>query len=97
MEPAQRKSTEYVLDGTWFGYKLTTVGRANSAKLLTDLVVLRTHAPTTIMSNERLSDHTRIRNTARSFKGKSSSLLQLSRAPTSSSIDMDPSSDNGTK
>jgi hypothetical protein len=56
---------------------------------------------TIIMSNERLSDNTRMRKIAGSFKGKLSSILHLSRAPTASgtpsSIDMDSSSDNRTK
>jgi hypothetical protein len=54
---------------------------------------------TIIMSNERPSDHTRIRRIAGSFnlKGKLSSPLHLSRAPTPSSIDKDSSSDNSTK
>ena len=51
----------------------------------------------TIMSNERPpSDNARNRKIPGSFKGKSPSLFQLSRAPPSS-IDLDPSSDNSTK
>jgi hypothetical protein len=50
----------------------------------------------TIMSNQRPSDHTRGHKMAGSYKGKLSSLLRLSRAPTPSSIDMDSRSDNRT-
>ena len=52
---------------------------------------------TIIMSNERSSDHARIRKVAGSFKEKLFSLLHLTRAPAPSSIDMDSSSDNRTK
>ena len=47
-----------------------------------------------IMSNERPSEKNSTRKIAGSFKGKLSSLLRLSRAPTSSSIETDSTSDN---
>ena len=46
------------------------------------------------MSNERPSDQTRVRKVAGSLKGKKSSLLERSRAPILSSIDMNLSADN---
>ena len=49
------------------------------------------------MSSKRPSKTNRIRNIAGSFKGKLSSLIHLSRAPTSSSIEMGSSSDNPTR
>ena len=62
------------------------MGRAKRSSLLL----------TIIMSNEWPSDHNCIRKIAGSFLGMLSS-LHLLRAPTPSSIDMDSSSDNGTK
>ena len=69
------------------------VGRANLAKLVT----ATRNELTIIMSNERPSDHTRtgMRKVIASFKRKLSSLLHLSRAPTS--IDRNSSFDNSTK
>ncbi|KAF8813464.1 hypothetical protein BYT27DRAFT_6373108 [Phlegmacium glaucopus] len=48
------------------------------------------------MSNERPSKNNRMHRAARSFKGKLSSLLNLSRSPTPSSIDVGSSFDNHT-
>ena len=58
--------------------------------------LLRLSLLTIIMSSERPHGTNRIRKAAGSFKGKLSSLLHLSRAPTPSSIKMDSSSDNPT-
>ena len=63
----------------------------------TDINSHNTFLLTVIMSNERPFDLTDIRRITGSFKGKLSSLLHLSRAPTPSSIDKDPISDNSTK
>ena len=52
---------------------------------------------TIIMSNERPSDHARIRKMAGSSKGRLSSHRHLSRATTPSSIDMDSSFGSSTK
>ena len=52
---------------------------------------------TNIMSSETPFKTNRIRKIAGSFKVKLSSLLHLSRAPTPSSIEMDPSSDYPTR
>ncbi|KAF8813479.1 hypothetical protein BYT27DRAFT_7158386 [Phlegmacium glaucopus] len=48
------------------------------------------------MSNERPSKNNRMQKVTRSFRGKLSSLLHLSRSPTTSSIDVVSSSDNHT-
>ena len=72
---------------------ICSVGRSNSAKLVT-ATFEHTLLLTIIMSNERPSDQTRIRKIAGSLKGKLSSLFHLSRAPTPSSTNMNPSSDN---
>ena len=53
--------------------------------------------PIIIMSSERPSKTNRIHKITGSFKGKISSLLHLSRAPTPSSIEMDSSTDNPTR
>ena len=57
---------------------------------------LRLSLLTIIMSSERPSETNRIRKIAGSVKGKLSSLLHLSRAPTPSSIEVVPNSDNRT-
>ena len=57
----------------------------------------RDYLLTTIISSERLSETNRIHKIVRSFKGNLSFLVPLSRAPTSSSIGMDSSSDNPTR
>jgi hypothetical protein len=75
--------------GTWKSKHSQTA--SSNSHLRTNVLL------TIIMSNERPSDHNRIRRIAGSFKGKLSSLLHLSRAPTPSSIDKDSSSDNSTK
>jgi hypothetical protein len=67
----------------------STVGRSNSCS--TPVVTL---SLTFIMSSERPSETNHMRKIAGTFKGKLSSLLHLSRAPTPSSIEMDSSSDN---
>ena len=59
------------------------------------LASLRLSLMTIIMSSERQPEANRIRKIARSFKGKLSSLLHSSRAPTSS-IGMDSSSEHPT-
>jgi hypothetical protein len=76
--------------GTWKSKHSQTGNQGNSHQRTNVLLTI-------IMSNERPSDHNRIGRIAGSFKGKLSSLLHLSRAPTPSSIDKDSSSDNGTK
>ena len=58
---------------------------------------LRPFLLTIIMSSERSPGTNRMRKIAGSFKGKISSLLHLSRAPTPSSIEMDSSSGNPTR
>ena len=49
------------------------------------------------MSSEKPSETNRIRKIGGSFKGKLSSLLNFSRAPSPSSIEMESSSDNPTR
>ena len=68
---------------------LWELGRAN----LSQPQPLRFSHPTIIMSSEKPYETNRIRKITGSFKGKLSSLLHLSRAP-SLTIEMDSSSDN---